>query len=128
MLLCLGTGLLEAELQVGITQAGDIMTGESETSVTMLSSDSHTMLSPDNFDHEATPNNASLSSQSVLPLSDSSIVAVESVHNRDDQIDDDNLRHCIEFIQLTCGCIKSGGKPCSSQFSVEYYLEQRAQP
>ena len=102
------------------------MTGESETSVTMLSSDSHTMLSPDNTEHEATPNNVLLSSPSVLLPSDSSKVAVESVHDGDDQIDD-NLRHYIEFIQGTCGCIKSGGKHCSSQFSAEYYLERHAQ-
>lgn len=34
---------------------------------------------------------------------------------------------CREFIEQTCGCKKASGRPCSSQFSVEYYFERRAQ-
>ena len=114
------TGLLEAELEVGGIRASDMMTGESESSVTMVSSDTW---------HEATPNDPSLNSPestSVLPTSSNSTAAVGSISNTDDQFDDD-MRQCTEFIQRTCGCIKFGGKPCSSQFSAEYYLERRAQ-
>ena len=34
---------------------------------------------------------------------------------------------CREFIEQTCGCKKASGRPCSSQFSLEYYFERRAQ-
>ena len=34
---------------------------------------------------------------------------------------------CQEFIEQTCGCKKASGRPCSSQFSLEYYFERRAQ-
>ena len=34
---------------------------------------------------------------------------------------------CRDFIEKTCGCKKASGRPCSSQFSLAYYLEQRAQ-
>ena len=34
---------------------------------------------------------------------------------------------CREFVEQTCGCKKACGQPCSSQFSIEYYMERRAQ-
>ena len=77
------TGLLEAEVEVGGIWATDIMTGEFESSVTMVSSDTG---------YEATPNNAWLNSPastSVLPTSNSSIAAVGFVRNTDDQFNDD---------------------------------------
>ena len=32
-----------------------------------------------------------------------------------------------EFMEQTCGCKKVKGGPRSSQFSLEYYIEKRAQ-
>ena len=32
-----------------------------------------------------------------------------------------------KFIEQTCGCKKANGRPCSSQFSLEYYFERQAQ-
>ena len=37
------------------------------------------------------------------------------------------LSKCAEFVQLTCGCTKADGKPCSSLFSEDHYAELRAQ-
>jgi len=34
---------------------------------------------------------------------------------------------CAEFVRLTCGCKKADGKPCGTQFPLEYYIEIRAQ-
>ena len=41
------------------------------------------------------------------------------------QINDEDV--CKDFIEQTCGCKKASGRPCSGQFSVEYYVERRAQ-
>ena len=30
------------------------------------------------------------------------------------------------FVQKTCGCTKANGKPCSTLFSVEYYIDYHA--
>ena len=30
---------------------------------------------------------------------------------------------CTEFVRKTCGCAKADGKPCSTLFSVEHYIE-----
>ena len=38
-----------------------------------------------------------------------------------------DLPVCEKFVQDTCGCTKADGKPCSSLFSMEHYLELRAQ-
>ena len=40
-------------------------------------------------------------------------------------VDDETV--CRQFIEQTCGCKKSNGKPCNSQFSLDYYIERRAQ-
>ena len=37
------------------------------------------------------------------------------------------LSKCREFVRTTCGCSKANGKPCSSLFSEEHYVELRAQ-
>ena len=34
---------------------------------------------------------------------------------------------CRDFIEHTCGCKKVNERPCSSQFSMEYYIERCAQ-
>ena len=38
-----------------------------------------------------------------------------------------DLPVCEKFVHDTCGCTKADGKPCSSLFSMEHYLELRAQ-
>ena len=37
------------------------------------------------------------------------------------------LSKCREFVRTTCGCSKANGKPCSTLFSEEHYIELRAQ-
>ena len=37
------------------------------------------------------------------------------------------LLKCRDFVSTTCGCFKTNGKPYSSLFSEEYYVELRAQ-
>ena len=37
------------------------------------------------------------------------------------------LSKCAEFVQLTYGCSKADGKPCSSSFSEDHFAELRAQ-
>lgn len=37
------------------------------------------------------------------------------------------LRKCANFTQRTCGCTISDGKPCSSLFSAEYFVDIRSQ-
>ena len=33
---------------------------------------------------------------------------------------------CTEFVQKTCGCVKANGKPCSTLFTLEHYIEHRS--
>ena len=37
------------------------------------------------------------------------------------------LEKCAEFVRKTCGCKMSRGKPCSSLFTREYYIDLRSQ-
>lgn len=37
------------------------------------------------------------------------------------------LAKCREFIRITCGCTKANGKPCSTLFTEEHYIDLRAQ-
>lgn len=41
--------------------------------------------------------------------------------------DPTELRLCQDFIKTTCGCKKAKGKPCSSLFSLDHYIDLRAQ-
>ena len=37
------------------------------------------------------------------------------------------LSKCREFVMNTCGCTRSSGKPCSTLFTEEHYVDLRAQ-
>ena len=37
------------------------------------------------------------------------------------------LRLCTNFTETTCGCKKANGKPCSSLFPLDHYIDLRAQ-
>ena len=60
-------------------------------------------------------------SATTTPSTSADVRMVQSV----EEITDEKV--CQAFIEQTCGCKKASGRPCSSQFSVEYYLECRAQ-
>ena len=34
---------------------------------------------------------------------------------------------CVEFYERTCGCKKADGKPCSSLFPLEHFVDMRSQ-
>ena len=38
-----------------------------------------------------------------------------------------DLPACEKFVRCTCGCSKANGKPCSSLFSMDHYLDLRVQ-
>ena len=38
-----------------------------------------------------------------------------------------DLHKCQEFVEKTCCCHLANGRPCSSLFSVEHYIQLRAQ-
>lgn len=38
-----------------------------------------------------------------------------------------DMNACEEFYQRTCGCDKNQGHPCSKQFSLDHFIEHRAQ-
>ena len=60
-------------------------------------------------------------STATTPSTSTDVRMIQSV---EDLIDE---KVCQAFIEQTCGCKKASGRPCSSQFSVEYYMERRAQ-
>ena len=33
---------------------------------------------------------------------------------------------CTEFVRKTCECVKANGKPCSTLFTLEHYIEHRS--
>ena len=41
--------------------------------------------------------------------------------------DPTELHLCKKFIETTCGCKKANGKPCSSLFPLDHYIDLRAQ-
>ena len=57
----------------------------------------------------------------------SNVVAAEdgSTHTPSKALSDEEL--CTAFVQKTCGCTKANGKPCSTLFPVEHYIQHRAQ-
>ena len=38
-----------------------------------------------------------------------------------------DVHKCQEFVEKSCGCHLANGRPCSSLFSVEHYIQLRAQ-
>ena len=40
---------------------------------------------------------------------------------------DNNIHLREAFVQQTCGCTKANGKPCSTLFPVEHYIEDCSQ-
>ena len=55
-----------------------------------------------------------------------SVASASSITSfRNSNLTDEDV--CREFIEHTCGCQKINGRPSSSQFSMEYYIEQHAQ-
>ena len=38
-----------------------------------------------------------------------------------------DVTKCEQFYQQTCGCDKDHGNPCSKQFTLEHYIQRRAQ-
>ena len=38
-----------------------------------------------------------------------------------------DIPKCREFVRNTCGCLLAHGKPCSDLFSLEHYIQLRAQ-
>ena len=75
------------------------------------------------------PSNAVASSSDQLTERSSTTTPVDSTATCDpwEQEQVNELSKCAEFVQLTCGCTKADGKPCSGLFSEEHYAELRAQ-
>ena len=57
----------------------------------------------------------------------SNVAAAEdgSTHTPSKALSNEEL--CTAFVQKTCGCGKANGKPCSTLFPVEHYIQHRAQ-
>ena len=57
----------------------------------------------------------------------SNVAAAEdgSTHTLSKALSDKEL--CTAFVQKTCGCTKANGKPCSTLFPVEHYIQHRTQ-
>ena len=72
---------------------------------------------------------------SSQPDLDSSLVSVSSVASGISQTNNQpweleqraEIDKCTSFVQRTCCCRMADGKPCSSVFPVEYYIETRSQ-
>ena len=76
--------------------------------------------------HSLSPPPATPSS-STLPSSTSGPVAAEPNDVDPPSETESDVDICAAFIQKTCGCTKANGKPCSTLFSVEHYIDHRAQ-
>ena len=69
----------------------------------------------------ATPSTSDL----VSSTSDAATTEASEVHPPSEAENDVDV--CTTFVQKTCGCTKANGKPCSTLFSVEHYIDHRAQ-
>ena len=72
------------------------------------------------------PVSATLSSSDLVTYTSGAATTeareVDSPSETENDVDD-----CTIFVQKTSGCTKANGKPCSTLFSVEYYIDYRAQ-
>ena len=82
---------------------------------------------------DATDVNESQSSISSIPVpqpSNTPVIAMPAeplVNGTRAPYDPTELHLCEEFLEKTCGCKKVKGKPCSSLFTLDHYIDLRAQ-
>jgi len=89
----------------------------------------HTVIRPLPSSPVVASQDSSFSSTSVLLTpTEKEHLANESVSSSIcSRTEQDDFEVCADFVQRTCGCSKADGKPCSSLFSVEHFIDHRAQ-
>ena len=110
------TGLLEDDPVVSVTQWSAFMTSQSleqAPSPTACVNKTQSSSMPASI-HQQTSN---VSSSTTSTVSSSTTVPYQATV----------LRLCTNFTETTCGCKKANGKPCSSLFPLDHYLDLRAQ-
>ena len=66
-------------------------------------------------------------SSCTLPSCTSGPVAAETNDVDPPSEIESDVAVCAVFVQKTCGCTKANGKPCSTLFPVEHYIDHHAQ-
>ena len=78
--------------------------------------------------HCLSPSAASVTSSSpsvTTPTTSRPVTAGNDTHPPSEIESDVDV--CTAFVQRTCGCTKANGKPCSTLFSTEHYIDHHAQ-
>ena len=114
------SGLLEESLQIPALDLDDVVVPAPAMSTTTPSP----VLSPVSSQAGISTTRVASPSTSTNGEPDT-IVVNQSVPLTNNQLTDEHV--CREFVKQTCGCKKANGRACSSQFSVEYYIERRSQ-
>lgn len=111
------SGVLEESFQVAPLELDDVMLTPDVTTISHSSPPNnlpqpgtHEMMdsAAATTDSPSTPSNGEGDGRTTRPV-----------------VDDESV--CKEFIEQTCGCKRANGRPCSSLFSLDYYIERRAQ-
>ena len=119
-------GCLFEELDNLVEQFPDNSRNDNEgQTVPLVFSDVHTSRAciPDSGQQSS---GSHLSNATTMPSSESpndshaDTATVQSAVKTDHDI-------CVEFYERTCGCQKADGKPCSSLFPLEHFIDMRSQ-
>jgi len=116
------SGLLEESLQIQAMDLDDVvipveMSATAQPSPTQSQAGTLEIADPSTATVSASPSTGETENMPDRHTNNASI----STH----EMTDEDV--CRDFIEQTCGCKKSNGRPCSSQFSMDYYIERRAQ-
>jgi len=117
-------GVLEESLQIQALDLDDVVIPATEIPVC-----TQNLPTEDHLLQHDTPESSIVCATSTVSTNETDNMAVRTSSSNvlvcTDQITDEHV--CRQFIEQTCGCKKAAGRPCSSQFSMEYYMERRAQ-
>lgn len=116
------SGVLERPIQIEAMDFDDVVISATQMSPSRQPSPHQTHHSPSDADMM---DSAMASVSPSTGEMDRTITPTGNVSVYTDEVTDECV--CRDFIQQTCGCKRACGRPCSSLFSKEYYVERRAQ-
>ena len=77
-------------------------------------------------EHEPTTSTFHIQSPPSDPATSNAALAEDSsTHAPSKAVSDEEL--CTTFVQKACGCTKANGKPCSTLFPVQHYIQHLVQ-
>ena len=120
MLLSILTGSLFEEVDIPLENSLCCMNGEQGNSDAVKLSEVCTSQVCLPNDHHPSPSTHSVNHDTPAQVDNTSDIVHQSAVMSDYEI-------CVQFYERTCGCQKADGKPCSSLFTLEHFVDMRSQ-